>query len=40
MEVTYEQILVEYQSKVAELNHEILMLKAHIKNLENSKESK
>jgi len=40
MEVTYEQLLNEYQMRVAELNHEILMLKAHIKNLENSKESK
>jgi len=40
MEVKTESVLAEYQSKVLELTHEVIMLKALLKELETSKESK
>jgi hypothetical protein len=40
MELKPETVIAEYQSKVLELSHEVIMLKAYIKELENGKQSK
>jgi hypothetical protein len=40
MELKPETVIAEYQNKVLELTHEVIMLKSLIKELENSKESK
>jgi hypothetical protein len=40
MEIKSETVIAEYQTKVLELTHEVIMLKALIKQLETSKESK
>lgn len=40
MEIKSESVIAEYQTKVLELTHEVIMLKALIKELETSKESK
>jgi len=40
MELKPETVIAEYQTKVLELSHEVIMLKAYIKELETNKESK
>jgi hypothetical protein len=40
MEIKSENVIAEYQTKVLELTHEVIMLKALIKELETSKASK
>ena len=40
MEIKSESVIAEYQNKVLELTHEVIMLKALIKELETNKESK
>lgn len=40
MEIKSESVIAEYQTKVLELTHEVIMLKALIKELETNKESK
>jgi hypothetical protein len=40
MEIKSESVIAEYQTKVLELTHEVIMLKALIKELETSKSSK